>query len=254
MMLTEPLITTLNIGRLSGDLGDWFGLPPEHPLASRVEATAILCYHVAWPGHSVLVDAAAYDFSLGGSSMALPGPHPPPLEDQLAAAGVDPSAITEVVITHAHFDHINGLTKRVDGRYVPAFPTAHHYLGAGDWTPAEFEDLQKLTIGVIEQHGLLTLVHGPLALAPGLDLVPAPGETPGHQLLHVKAERLEAYLTGDLYHHRLEFDEPGRNVTWAEPVAMAASKAKLMALAEASGADVYFAHIEGRGECGTASG
>ena len=237
------MITPINIGRLRGDLDDWFQLPPEHPYAHRVEATPILCFHVAWPGRSILVDAPVYDFSLGGASMVLPGPHPPPLEAQLAAAGAEP--VTDVVITHAHFDHINGLTKLVDGRYEPAFPSARHYLGAGDWTPADFEDLQNYTLGVIEQRGLLTLVHGPLELAPGLDIVPAPGETPGHQLLHVKTGDLEAYITGDLYHHVLEFDEPGRNVAWAEPATMAASKAMLMARAAASGARVYFAHIEG---------
>ncbi len=75
--------------------------------------------------------------------------------------------------------------------------------------------------------------------------MPAPGETPGHQLLHVNTGDGEAYLTGDLYHHVMEFDEPGRNVAWAEPQTMQASKAQLMARAEASGARVYFAHIEG---------
>jgi len=238
------MITTLNIGRLSGDLGEWYGLPPGHRYHDRVEATAILCYHVAWPGRSVLVDVPVYEFSLGGGSMALPGPHPAPLEEQLAAAGAGP--VTDVVITHAHFDHINGLTKVVDGRRVPTFPAARHYLGAGDWNPAEFGDLENNTLAVIEQHGLLTLVRGPLELAPGLDIMPAPGETPGHQLLHVQTGEREAYITGDLYHHTLEFDEPGRNVTWAEPGSMAPSKAMLMARAEASGAGVYFAHIEGK--------
>jgi glyoxylase-like metal-dependent hydrolase (beta-lactamase superfamily II) len=176
--------------------------------------------------------------------MALPGPHPPPLEAPLAALGLPP--ITDVVITHAHFDHINGLTRRVDGRYEPAFPNARHYLGAGDWNPANFEGLEENTLVVLERRGLLTLVNGPLALAPGLDLVPAPGETPGHQLVHVQSSEGEAYITGDLYHHPLEFEEPERNVVWAEPVAMAASKAALMARAEASRAMVYFAHIEGQ--------
>ena len=243
--MSAPQVTTLNIGRLSGDLSEWFNLPPGHPYAGRVEATAILCYHVAWAGRSVLVDAAAYDFTLGGASYALPGPQPPPLPAQLAAIGVDPEAVSDVVITHAHFDHINGLTQRVDGSYVPVFRNARHYLGAGDWNPANFGALEINTLAVLEQHGLLSLVHGPLALAAGLTIVPAPGETPGHQLLHLAAGGREAYFTGDLYHHVVEFDEPARNVTWAEPVSMAASKASLMAAAQASRAQVYFAHIEG---------
>ncbi len=126
--MRDSMITTINIGRLRGDLGDWYQLPPEHRYAHEIEPIAILCYHVAWPGRSVLVDAAAYDFALGGASLAQPGPHPPPLDEQLSAAGADPSTVTDVVITHAHFDHINGLTKRVDGHYVPAFPNARHYL------------------------------------------------------------------------------------------------------------------------------
>src|SRR6266852_2989076 len=111
-MAPGPVITPLNIGRLRGNLGEWYKLPAEHRYANRVEAIAILCYHVAWAGRSVVVDAAAY-------------------------------------------------------------------------------------------------------------------------------------VTGDLYHHVLEFDEPGRNVYWAEPETMQASKAMLMARAGASGAKVYFAHIEG---------
>ena len=243
--MTASTLTTLNIGRLRGDLSDWFGLPARHRYAGRVEETPILCYHLAMGGRSVLVDAAAYDFTLGGASYALPGPQPPPLTAQLAALGADASAVTDVVITHAHFDHINGLTQRVGERYVPVFPHARHYLGAGDWNPANFDELENNTIVVLEQHGLLALVPGAMTLAEGLEIVPAPGETPGHQLLHVTASGQEAYITGDLYHHVLEFDEPARNVTWAEPVSMAASKANLMARAEASGARVYFAHIEG---------
>ena len=72
-----------------------------------------------------------------------------------------------------------------------------------------------------------------------------PGETPGHQLLHVQTDDGAAYITGDLYHHVMEFDEPGRNVAWAERQTMQASKARLMAQAQANHAQVYFAHIEG---------
>ncbi len=243
--MAPPRLTTLNIGRLRGDLGEWYALPAGHPYAGKVEEISILCYHVALPGRSVLVDAAAYEFSLGGASMALKGPHPPPLAEQLAAAGADAATVTDVVITHPHFDHINGLTHKIGRRYVPAFPNARHYLGAADWTPDEFEALERNTVAVVERHGLLSLVHGPLALGDGLEIVPAPGESPGHQLLHLAAGGVEAYFTGDLFHHPLEFDEPGRNVTWAEPQTMQASKAMLMERAQASGALVYFAHIEG---------
>src|SRR5262249_43430433 len=148
---------------------------------------------------------------------------------QLAALGLEPGAVSDLVITHPHFDHINGLTRRKASRYVPVFPNARHYLGAADWLPDEFEPLRRNTIGAIHADGLLQLVDDVFDLGDGLEIIPAPGETPGHQLLHLRAQGLEAYLTGDLYHHPLEFAEPDRDVTWAEPQAMRASKAALMA-------------------------
>jgi glyoxylase-like metal-dependent hydrolase (beta-lactamase superfamily II) len=176
----------------------------------------------------------------------VPGRQPPPLVEQLAAIEADAKTITDVIITHRHFDHVNGLTRRAEsGDYVPVFPNARHYLGAGDWQPVEFDKVQNDTLLVIEKYGLLQLVEGPIDLGGGLEILPAPGESPGHQVAHLTAGGTEAYIAGDLYHHRLEFDEPGRNVSWAEPARMQASKAAIGERAAASGAEVYFAHIEG---------
>jgi glyoxylase-like metal-dependent hydrolase (beta-lactamase superfamily II) len=95
------------------------------------------------------------------------------------------------------------------------------------------------------KYGLRRLVEGLLDLGDGLEILPAPGESPGHQIAHLKASETEAYIAGDLYYHRLDFAGAGRNVNWADPVSMQASKAVIAERAAASGADVYFAHIEG---------
>lgn len=251
--MTPGVITPLNIGYLRADLSGWYGLPPGHAFANQIAELPMLCYHLRLPGRSVLVDAAAYEFPPDGRDMALPGPHPPPLLEQLAAIQADANAISDVILTHRHFDHVSGLTRRAEGGgYVVAFPNARHYLGAGDWQPDVFEKPQNDTLMVIEAYGLLRLVKGALDLGDGLEILPAPGESPGHQVAHLKGGEAEAYFAGDLYHHRLEFAEPGRNVKWAEPVSMRASKAALAERAAASGADVYFAHIEG--PCGVERG
>lgn len=229
-------VTLLAAGYLDADLTDWYGLPTGHPYAGNA-VLPILCYHVALPGRSVVVDAAAHEPTTPDSAL-------PTLPKQLSMAGVDPESITDVVITHAHFDHFSALTRREARSFVPVFPNAWHYLGAADWRPETFGDLESRTLGVVCRRGLLHLVNGTLDLGDGLTLLHAPGETPGHQILYLETEELEAYFTGDLYHHPLEFAEAS-TVGWAEQDAMRASKKALVERAADGNALVYFSHIEG---------
>src|ERR1700716_3417993 len=123
--MTPRVITPLNIGYLRADLSGWYRLPPAHPFANQMAELPMLCYHLRLPGRSVLVDAAAYEFPPEVGDMALPGPHPPPLIEQHAAIQADANAISDVIITHRHFDHVSGLTRLAEGGdYVPAFPNA----------------------------------------------------------------------------------------------------------------------------------
>ena len=243
--MAYPKITSLNMGYLSANLSDWYGLPSDHPYDGRVDEIAVLCYHIALPRRSVLVDATVYQNPpVEETKLAVPDFSAPSLLEQLGAAMVNAEEINDVIITHAHFDHFNGLTYQVNDRYRPAFPNARHYLNIGDWQPENFAELEKQTLAVVHQHGLLTLVEGVLDLGDGLKILPTPGETPGHQILLVQADGLEFYFIGDLYHHPLEFSEPERNVYWAEMESMQASKEKFIERAVNSGGLVYLSHME----------
>ena len=243
--MTNPKITSLNIGYLRANLSDWYNLPSDHPYAGRVDEVPMFCYHIALPGRSVLVDATAYQFPPEAEvEYAVPGFSGPSLIEQLGQVKVNAEEITDVVITHAHFDHYNALTYQVNDNYLPAFPNARHYLGIGDWQPENFAELEKQTLAVVHQHGLLTLVEGVLDLGDGVWILPAPGESPGHQILYVQAGEIEAFFVGDLYHHSLEFSEPERNAYWVELEFMQASKENLIKRAAISGGLVYFSHLE----------
>jgi glyoxylase-like metal-dependent hydrolase (beta-lactamase superfamily II) len=50
------------------------------------------------------------------------------LEKSLAAYNLIPADITDVWLTHLHFDHTGGSTKLENNRLVPAFPNAHYYV------------------------------------------------------------------------------------------------------------------------------
>lgn len=51
------------------------------------------------------------------------------LEKSLAAHGLKPENITDVILTHLHFDHTGGSTKpQADGSFAATFPNATYYI------------------------------------------------------------------------------------------------------------------------------
>jgi glyoxylase-like metal-dependent hydrolase (beta-lactamase superfamily II) len=55
------------------------------------------------------------------------------LERSLARHGFQPADVTDVVLTHLHFDHCGGSIKRVGDRLEPAFPNAIHWSNDRHW-------------------------------------------------------------------------------------------------------------------------
>lgn len=51
----------------------------------------------------------------------------------LAAVGVGPDDVTDVILTHLHFDHAGGATMRVGERIIPTFPKAAYYVQKAHW-------------------------------------------------------------------------------------------------------------------------
>lgn len=49
------------------------------------------------------------------------------LEKSLKEAGVNPDEITDVILTHLHFDHTGGSTKFIGDKWEPSFPKAKYY-------------------------------------------------------------------------------------------------------------------------------
>jgi len=50
------------------------------------------------------------------------------LERSLRSLSIEPSDITDVLLTHLHFDHTGGSTKWENGKLVPSFPNAKYFV------------------------------------------------------------------------------------------------------------------------------
>jgi len=237
-------ISRFNSGHLRFDLSEIYRLPTNHQFAGQIVDVPMFSYHISLPGRSILVDAADYDVQEISETFLVPDYEPPPGHlEQLRTSGIDAGSISDVIITHAHFDHYGALSTVVNGRYQPAFPNARHYLNKADWHPKRLNDKGWQTLGLVEQLGLLKLTGGKVNLGDGLLILPMPGETAGHQILCLMTGEQDIYFAGDLYHHPLEFAEAERNVKWAARKSMGRSKSALMKRMAGSRATAYFTHI-----------
>ena len=252
----DARITIFNIGELSADLVSWLGLetwPSRYDDLFRQPAMSpVQCILVQRRDMVLLVDAYYYDIA-PDSSFAIANYEPPPgLVEQMSQMGIAPEDVTHVVITHLHFDHYTGVTKEQAGHFVPAFPKAQVYIGRSDWQLAEPQftrpgSPESQTLAVLEQHSLQVLVDGEHELAHGVTILPAPGESPGHQIVRVETAEHILYCLGDLYHHQVEVEQPNWIVRWADAAIMTASRQPLLPELLAEDALLVAAHIEGFG-------
>ncbi len=150
--------------------------------------------------------------------------------------------ITDVIITHAHSDHYSGLSYQTAGLFLPAFPKARHFLGKEDWQPDSHLALEKNTLALVHEKNLLTLVEGEVDLGDGLSILPAPGETAGHQILLFEHDDLVVYFGGDLFHHPLEFIDLDLHGNWSDAGEIRSSKEEFINWITESGGWVYFSH------------
>jgi glyoxylase-like metal-dependent hydrolase (beta-lactamase superfamily II) len=170
----------------------------------------------------------------------------PGLATALAEIGVQPNQISHVLITHAHHDHLCGLTIERDGENVARFPSARHFIGRAEWegNPARDQPGSELAIrlGPVERLGLLELVDEQREVAPGVTMFHAPGETPGHCAVRVDSAHQTLFYLGDLFHHPCEFE----HVDWIPPdrdlASTRASRTRVLAEAASTNATLVFTH------------
>ena len=132
------------------------------------------------------------------------------LQASLRAAGVAPDAVTDVLITHPHMDHIGGL---VTAAGASAFPQAAIRMSAAAWKRLQQQSPQ---MGRVIAGQVRTFTPG-ARVAPGVRSVPLPGHAPGHTGYEIVSGGERLLDIGDLAHSSIvslakpqwtvEFDE-----------------------------------------------
>jgi glyoxylase-like metal-dependent hydrolase (beta-lactamase superfamily II) len=117
------------------------------------------------------------------------------LIESLAKAGVSPDQVTDVLITHSHFDHVGGLVT-ADGK--PAFPKAVVRMAKAEWAFMQARAEAKAVVEAIAPQ-VQTFEPG-AEIAPGITSVAIVGHTPGHTGYQIVSGKARLFDIGDTAH------------------------------------------------------
>jgi glyoxylase-like metal-dependent hydrolase (beta-lactamase superfamily II) len=205
-------VTTLETGYLWLDGGSMFGSVPK-PLWSKLQPPdernrirlAMRCLLVEGSDGRILVDDGVgmkFPPKLADIYRVEHDSHT--LEGSLAKMGLGPADITDVVLTHLHFDHAGGSTRQDGDRVVPTFPKARYHVQRRNLENARHPNLRERASYLaenfepLEEHGALNPIDGGKTLWPGFEIFTADGHTRGQQLVRVSGPEGVLYFVADL--------------------------------------------------------
>ncbi len=124
----------------------------------------------------------------------------------LAAAGYAPGDIDMILFTHAHFDHLWGISDHENASLL--FPSAEFVASETEvafWSAPEWADKVSPALKpLVTQANLklasprLRLIKAAAEVVPGVTTFDTAGHTPGHISVHISSGSEEMLLTGDV--------------------------------------------------------
>ena len=212
MRIGDYEIDSVDSGRFRLDGGAMFGVVPKvlwertNPAddKNRIDM-ALRCMLVRGYGKTVLVDCGIGEkwndkqkamYAIDHSQFQM--------DSALARHNVKRSEVTDVIISHLHFDHVGGATRFAsDGKVELTFSNANYHVHRANLAhahaPCEKDKASfiDLTIRPLEESGRVTLHDDAFELAPGLRTWITNGHTAGQQLVKVGTRENTVLFCGD---------------------------------------------------------
>ena len=119
--------------------------------------------------------------------------------------GLKPEDITDVILTHLHFDHAGGATTILNNEIIPSFPNAKYYVQKEQYNwglnPSEKDRASYFNENYVPLHsmGLLDLLDGDGSIFPGIETISVYGHTKAMQLIKISNGGSTALFCADLF-------------------------------------------------------
>lgn len=171
-----------------------------------------------------------------------------PPREALGRLGIDPMSVTDVVVTHCHYDHIGNLALFPSAEVVIAdqelaFWRSRWALYRQFWEHVEERELDTLV--TTQREGRLRTIDTETELVTGVRLLPVGGHCPGQLIVSVDIPGRPVVLASDAVHlyEELELDRPFG--VFADLERMYRTFALLKAMESDSGAVIVPGHDPG---------
>lgn len=131
------------------------------------------------------------------------------LPESMRLAGLTPEAVTLVVITHTHGDHVLGL---LGDDLEPVFPHATYVIAKAELAFWQ----ERIAVGLVDHGSIITMMEAQglrlidmdEQIIPGLTAVPIPGHTPGQIAVLIESDHEQLIHLADLLHSPMQFAHP----------------------------------------------
>jgi glyoxylase-like metal-dependent hydrolase (beta-lactamase superfamily II) len=242
-------------GTFSYPTGWLFSNVAKEELEARLRERGLPTTHVESPYTCLLVKAGARKLLVDTGADGL-APTTGNLLKNLAAEGVSPHEITNVVLTHGHPDHIGGV---LDASDELGFPNARYAMSKTEWDfwtdPSALHDsamdahMKQVLVSAAQKNlprlkQRIELFEGEKEIVPGVLAIPAPGHTPGHVALLISSGKSQLLHLSDAVLNPLHMENPGwRNVFDLDEEAALSSRRRLLDRADADAANALAYHF-----------
>jgi glyoxylase-like metal-dependent hydrolase (beta-lactamase superfamily II) len=237
-----------------------FGIGEPHAKVSAVLHDAFLATdRVQLPFNVLLVRMDSELIMIDTGCGTLFGPAGGRLVANLAAAGIKPEQITGIILTHAHADHFGGLLDATTKE--PVFKNAKLFISRKEhafWTGASPdlsaqplpEETRKSSIAGAQSclealKGRWQFIAHGEKLLEGLEIIDAPGHTPGHvALLFSSGSEQLLHFADAAHNHAISFAHPEWTMAFdTQPPIAIATRKKLFDRAAADRVRVFGGHM-----------
>ncbi len=148
----------------------------------------VYCWYVEGADKHILIDTGA-DADMAFRFRGFPAKNIASFEEALAELNLKPEDIDVVIQTHLHWDHCGNTSKCTKAKLIV---TEEELLFALSPHPIMVPTYRRELLAGLD----FLPIRGGFEVAPGIELIPAPGHTPGTQAVAVQTEKGKAVVTG----------------------------------------------------------